>query len=110
MAFLWVAPWGPYMGNMLEGALPGKCLFWYFSLKEMIRFHPNLVGFILRDKRSSCISEENAVFRPVLSFLFDSISIVHVYDCFVCTFVTGKEKSRILSRSLIGLLAQLHSP
>ena len=59
---------------------------------------------------SSCISEENAVFRPVLSFLFDSISIVHVYDCFVCTFVTGKEKSRILSRSLIGPFAQLHSP
>ena len=53
MAFQWVAPWGPYGGNMLGGgALQGKCLFWYFSSKEIIRFHPNLVGIILRGKRS----------------------------------------------------------
>ena len=34
------------------GALQGKCLLWYLSAKEMIRFHPNLVGIILRGKRS----------------------------------------------------------
>ena len=43
---------GPYGSNMLGGALQGKFLFWYFSSKEMIRFHPNLVGIILRGKRS----------------------------------------------------------
>ena len=48
MAFLWVAPWGPYGGNMLGGGLQGKFLFWYFSSKEIIRFHPNLVGIILK--------------------------------------------------------------
>ena len=40
------------MGVTCWGALQGKFLFWYFSSKEMIRFHPNLVGIILRGKRS----------------------------------------------------------
>ena len=40
------------MGVTCWGALKGKCLFWYFSSKEMIRFHPNLVGIILKGKRS----------------------------------------------------------
>ena len=45
---------GPVGSNMLGGGggCKGNFLFWYFSSKEMIRFHPNLVGIILRGKRS----------------------------------------------------------
>ena len=59
---------------------------------------------------SDCISENIADFRPVLSFLFHSNSIFHVIDCFVCTFVTGKEKRRNLHSIFDRIFVRLHSP
>ena len=39
-------------GNMLGGAEREMFILVFFTSKEMIRFHPNLVGIILRGKRS----------------------------------------------------------
>ena len=36
---------------MLGRGLLGRDVFWSFSSKEIIKFHPNLVGVILKGKR-----------------------------------------------------------
>ena len=43
---------GPYGGNMLGGGAAREMFIFVFFCKRNIRFHPNLVGIILRGKRS----------------------------------------------------------
>ena len=45
------------------GGLQGKCLFCYFSSKEIIRFHPNLVGIILKGRRSKVAKMAHVALR-----------------------------------------------